>query len=118
MPLEQELVLFLECQDVSVNLRLFSDAVARPEALRSATSSGAYRRGCCMLRLTDLEPKTYVLVVSTFRPGVSWPMSKNLVEGKLPWALETSDWLDLAERFCAASHPNMIRHTCLDLNNS
>lgn len=72
MPLEQELILFLECQDVSVNLRLFSDAVARPEALRSATSSGAYRRGCCMLRLTDLEPNTYVLVVSTFRPGVSW----------------------------------------------
>ena len=67
----QELIFFLECQDVSVNLRLFSDAVARPEALRFATSSGAYRRGCCMLRLTDLEPKTsHVLVVSTFRPGV------------------------------------------------
>ena len=69
---EQELILFLECQDVSVNLRLFRDAVARPEALRSATSSGAYRRGCCMLRLTDLEPQSYVLVVSTFRPGVPW----------------------------------------------
>ena len=67
----QELIFFLECQDVSVNLRLFSDAVARPEALRFATSSGAYRRGCCMLRLTDLEPKaSHVLVVSTFRPGV------------------------------------------------
>lgn len=87
----QELILFLECQDVSVNLRLFSDAVARPEALRSATSSGAYRRGCCMLRLTDLEPNTYVLVVSTFRPGVrgsyrlAWHASSSVTLSPQPY---------------------------------
>lgn len=67
------LILFLECPaEHSVNLRLFMGGVARPEALRRAESSGAYRQGCCVLRIEEgLEPGPYVLVCSTFRPGLT-----------------------------------------------
>jgi len=43
-------ILFVECPaEFSVNVRLFQGTVARPEQLRSAESSGAYRQGCCVL---------------------------------------------------------------------
>jgi len=67
----QELCLFLECPaEHSVNVRLFSGSVARPDSLRTARSSGAYRQGCCLLRVADLEAGAYVVVASTFRPGL------------------------------------------------
>jgi hypothetical protein len=64
-------ILFVECPaEFSVNVRLFKGAVARPEELRSAESSGAYRQGCCVLSLTNVDEGPHVLVVSTFRPGL------------------------------------------------
>mmetsp|Transcript_85680 Transcript_85680/g.239422 ORF Transcript_85680/g.239422 Transcript_85680/m.239422 type:complete len:931 (+) Transcript_85680:117-2909(+) len=64
-------IIFIECpKEYSVNVRLFKGSVARPEDLRRAFSSGAYRQGCAMLRAVDLEPGPYVAVVSTFRPNL------------------------------------------------
>lgn len=68
----EALVLFLECPaEHSVNVRLFQGVAARPEMLRKAESSGPYRQGCCMLRVSNLAPGPYIAVVSTFRPGLS-----------------------------------------------
>lgn len=65
------LIIFVECpSEYSVNVRIFRGAVARPEHLRTVESSGAYRQGCCMLRIEDLPEGQYVAVVSTFRPGL------------------------------------------------
>mmetsp|Transcript_112711 Transcript_112711/g.283423 ORF Transcript_112711/g.283423 Transcript_112711/m.283423 type:complete len:956 (-) Transcript_112711:89-2956(-) len=81
----ETMIIFLECPtEHSVNVRLFSGTVARPEALRSAKSSGAYRQGCCFLRLVDLAAGPYIAVVSTFRPGLvggyrlAWHASKQV----------------------------------------
>ncbi|CAE7291359.1 CAPN7 [Symbiodinium sp. CCMP2592] len=68
-----DLILFLESPGVSVNVRVFTGAVARPEVVRSAASSGAYRRGCCFLRLRELPPGPHVAVVSSFRSGICAP---------------------------------------------
>ncbi|CAE8582647.1 unnamed protein product [Polarella glacialis] len=67
-----DLMLILECPaGQTVNLRVFKGNVARPDSLRlGATSSGAYRRGCCFLRVSDLAPGPHIVVVSTFRPDV------------------------------------------------
>jgi len=65
------LILLVECPAAdSVNVRLFSGAVAQPDALKSAISSGAYTRGCCLLRLIDVPPGPCIAVVSNFRPGL------------------------------------------------
>eukprot|EP00929_Paragymnodinium_shiwhaense_P069311 TRINITY_DN34968_c0_g2_i3.p1 TRINITY_DN34968_c0_g2~~TRINITY_DN34968_c0_g2_i3.p1 ORF type:complete len:741 (-),score=78.69 TRINITY_DN34968_c0_g2_i3:136-2358(-) len=65
------LQLFAECPaEFSINIRLFSDLVARPEELRKAVSSGAYRQGCCVLTAGELAPGPYIAVVSTFRPDL------------------------------------------------
>lgn len=80
------LFMFLECSlEHSVNIRLFSGAVARPESLRHAKSSGAYRQGCCFMRVASLAPGPYVAVVSTFRAGLigsyrlAWHAPRSLI---------------------------------------
>lgn len=66
-----ELLLFLECPaEHSLNIRLFSGCAARPEAMRMCNSSGPYRQGCCVLKVTALPSGPHVVIVSTFRPGL------------------------------------------------
>ena len=69
----EDLLIFLESPNVSVNVRVFNGAIARPEAVRGASTSGAYRRGCCFLQLRDLAPGPHVVIVSSFRSGICAP---------------------------------------------
>lgn len=67
----RDVVAFAECPpEHSLNLRIFRGGVATPEQLGVAVSSGAYRRGGCILRLPSVPPGLHVLIVSTFHQNV------------------------------------------------
>jgi len=86
-----DVFMFLECpSEHSVNIRVFQGGVARPEALRHASSSGPYRQGCCFLRCQAMERGSHIVVVSTFQPGVctnyrlAWHSSRSLTVAPQP----------------------------------
>lgn len=114
------LFVFLECPaEHSVNVRLFAGSAARPESLRMARSSGAYRQGCCFLRVANLTAGPYIAVVSTFRPGLigtyrlAWHAPKSIVlrPQPHPFALALDPPLTISARKVARGSAMRFRLT-------